>query len=200
MSLYTFGFLYKTSYYIVNAITFYRLLAALLLLYLILIERADIFKWLLAFSFLTDAVDGFLARKYKVVSVTGAKVDSIADDLTVLMAIIGVFVFDPAFVRQEIVLTIAVLSLYIIQTIMALFRYGRISNFHTYIAKGAALLQGAFFILFFFLPQWPMPLFYLAAIVTLLDHMEEIILVILLPKWQIDVKGLYWVLKKRKAP
>jgi CDP-diacylglycerol--glycerol-3-phosphate 3-phosphatidyltransferase len=81
---------------------------------------------------------------------------------------------------------------------MALVRYGRLSGFHTYIAKCAALFQGLFFILFFFLPRWPLLLFYLACFVTLLELMEEILLIILLPEWQTDVKGLYWVLRKRK--
>ena len=38
----------------------------------------------------------------------------------------------------------------------------------------------------------------LAAIVTGLDLVEEIILILLLPKWETDVKGLFWVLRRRK--
>ena len=57
----------KQSYYIINGITLYRVIAAPFLLYLVVTRQEDIFKWLLAFSFFTDAIDGFLARKYKVV-------------------------------------------------------------------------------------------------------------------------------------
>jgi CDP-diacylglycerol--glycerol-3-phosphate 3-phosphatidyltransferase len=32
----------------------------------------------------------------------------------------------------------------------------------------------------------------------MLDLTEEIILVLMLPRWQTDVKGLYWVLKKNQ--
>jgi CDP-diacylglycerol--glycerol-3-phosphate 3-phosphatidyltransferase len=190
--------MHNRIYYIVNAITAYRLLAAFVLLYLIITGRIDVFKWLLAFSFFTDFLDGYLARKFKVVSTLGAKLDSIADDLTVLMAIIAVIVFDPRFVRYELVLTIIVFGTYCIQTLMALVRYGRLTGFHTYIAKCAALFQGLFFILFFFLPRWPLLLFYLACFATLLELIEEIFLIILLPEWQTDVKGLYWVIRKRK--
>ena len=70
--------MHRTAYYIVNAITLYRLLAAFVLLYFILAERMDVFKWLLAISFFTDALDGVLARTLKVVSVTGSRLDSIA--------------------------------------------------------------------------------------------------------------------------
>lgn len=188
--------MHRRSYYIINGITIYRLAASLLLLYLVLLKREDIFKWLLGLSFFTDAIDGFLARKYKVVSVAGARIDSIADDLTVLMAVLGVVVLKPEFIRQELNLIIVLLVLYLLQTIMALTRYGKISSFHTYLAKIAALFQGMFFVLLFFLPQWPMLLFYVASAMTILDLVEEIILVLLLPEWKTDVKGLYWIKKK----
>jgi CDP-diacylglycerol--glycerol-3-phosphate 3-phosphatidyltransferase len=147
--------MHNRIYYIVNAITAYRLLAAFVLLYLIITGRIDVFKWLLAFSFFTDFLDGYLARKFKVVSTLGAKLDSIADDLTVLMAIIAVIVFDPRFVRYELVLTIIVFGTYCIQTLMALVRYGRLTGFHTYIAKCAALFQGLFLSCSSFYPGGP---------------------------------------------
>lgn len=134
----------RTSYYVINAITAYRLVASFFLLFLVFTGQVDIFKWMLAISFFTDAIDGFLARKYKVTSVMGARLDSIADDMTVLMAIIGVFRLKPEFIQQELVLIIVMLALLVIQTVMALVRYGKISSFHTYLAKIAAVLQGSF--------------------------------------------------------
>ena len=70
------------------------------------------------------------------------------------------------------------------------------TGFHTWLAKTAALLQGVFLLLVFFTDRPSMPLFYAAAIITILQLIEEIILVHLLPQWQTNVKGLYWVLKK----
>jgi cardiolipin synthase len=188
----------KTSYYIINGITAYRLVASFFLLYLVFTGQADIFKWMLAISFFTDAIDGFLARWYKVTSVMGARLDSIADDLTILVAVIGVFRLKPDFVQQELVLIIVLLALLVIQTVMALIRYGKISSFHTYLAKLAALLQGSFLILLFFLPEPPLTLFYIASVVTILEIAEEMILVVLLPEWKANVHGLYWALKERK--
>jgi cardiolipin synthase (CMP-forming) len=89
------------------------------------------------------------------------------------------------------------LVLFIIQTILALMQYGKISSFHTYAAKCAALLQGSFLILLFFLPQPPEILFYVAFAVTAIDLIEEIILVILLKEWKANVKGLYWLLRSK---
>lgn len=53
----------KTCYYIINGITLYRLLAAPVLVLLILTHQVNVFKWLLAVSFFTDLIDGWLARR-----------------------------------------------------------------------------------------------------------------------------------------
>ena len=191
---------HKTSFYVINAITIYRMAASALLLYLILKGNVQLFKWLLAISFFTDAIDGFLARKFKVTSKWGSLMDSIADDLTVLMAIIAVFVLKPDLIRQEWTWVVIMISLYLVETIMALITYRRLSSFHTYLAKTAAVLQGCFLILLFFLPQSPLFLFYMASVITILDLLEEILLIMILPQWKTDVKGLYWVMRRKKIP
>ncbi len=189
----------KRSYYVINGITVYRMAASVVLLLCIILGLPVIFKWLLAVSFFTDAIDGYLARKYKVASTFGAKIDSIGDDLTILMAVIGVIVMKGAFIKEHYLLIGTMVVLYVAQTVMAFIRYGKISSFHTYLAKIAAVLQGSFLILIFFLATPPLYLFYAAAALTILDVIEETILVLLLPKWETNVKGLYWVLKRRKG-
>ncbi|WP_432328489.1 hypothetical protein ACRQ5D_04690 [Mucilaginibacter sp. P25] len=84
------------------------------------------------------------------------------------------------------------------QNCMALIRYGKLTSFHTYAAKVASVLQGVFLVLVFFLPE-PVPfLFYLTAGLTIIDLAEEILLVLILPQWQANVKGLYWMLRQIK--
>lgn len=188
----------KSSFYIVNALTIYRLLASLVLLYFVIRREMEPFRWLLAISFLTDALDGNLARRYHVTSARGARYDSIADDLTTVMALAGIFVFKPGFIQHERVLVILLTVFYLAQTLLALFRYGKISSFHTLLAKGATIFQGVFFLLLFFLPDWPLAFFRVAAFITLLDLLEEIILVLLISDWKANVKGLYWVIKSAR--
>lgn len=186
----------KSIYYVVNGITLYRLLAAPVLLYFVIAGRIEVFKWLLAVSFLTDAVDGYMARRFRVTSTQGSKLDSVADDLTVVVAIIGLILLRPGFIREQYAVIIPLLVLYIGQTTLALVRYGKISSFHTYLAKGAAVLQGVFLVLAFF-AEPIVPLFYAVALLTAIDLLEEAVLVVLLPRWQVNVKGLYWVWKKK---
>lgn len=188
----------KLSYKIINGITIYRIIAAPLLIYLAYIKNLDIFKWLLCISFMTDLIDGYLARRFKVTSIIGSKLDSIGDDLTIVAAIIGAFVFRYQFIIEEIIPLLILLGLFIIQNTLAFIRYRKMTSFHTYLAKIGAILQGAFFILIFFFIEPLYFLFYTAAIITGLNLIEEIIMILMLPKWEANVKGIYWILKRRE--
>src|SRR6185437_6590095 len=145
----------KPAYYLVNGITVYRILAVFVLILLIMQHHWHVFRWLLLLSFLTDAIDGFLARRYGVISKAGAVLDSIGDDLTVAVAIAGLLVFDPTFLRRELVVIIVLAALYLTQTIAALVRYRRLTSFHTWLAKIAAVSQGIFLVAVFFTGKLP---------------------------------------------
>lgn len=188
-----------TSYYIINGITIYRIVASLILVFLIVTNRPEIFRWFLAVSFFTDAIDGFLARKFQVASVLGAKLDSIGDDLTVLLGAIGLFVFKYEFIKEQLPWLLLLLLLFIIQAGSALLKYKTFTSFHTYMAKLAAVAQGCFLILAFFLKEPSLFLFYLAITLTALDLIEETIIVYILPRPSQNVKGLYWVMRQQKA-
>lgn len=189
---------HKKAWYVINGITLYRTIAAPFLLILLFNGQYNAFKWLLLLSFFTDFIDGFLARRYQVISVVGTRLDSIGDDLTVLVAMVGLFVMHPAFIEQHKYIFIILLALFIIQVCYAYFRYRRMTSFHTYFAKAAAIFQGVFLLLAFFLEKPNNYLFYAAVIVTMLELIEEIIMVRILPVWQTDVKGLYQAIKLRK--
>lgn len=190
---------HKSAWWVINGITMYRVVAAPFLLWLVISGRYELFRWLLGLSFFTDAIDGYLARKYKVTSVLGTRLDSIGDDLTVLVAVIGLFIMKPGFIRQQQWVFIALLVLFLVQTAYAFSRYGKMSNFHTYLAKTAAVLQGIFLLLVFFTDAPILILFYAATGITMLQILEEIVLVYLLPSWKTNVKGIYWVLKDKRT-
>lgn len=188
----------KTLFYLINSITLYRIITAPLLVYLLLTGKPDWFKWLIGISFFTDLIDGELARNYNVTSVLGTRLDSIGDDLTVLVAIFGLWYLNPSFIKQEWVVLVPLSFLFLLQTGSALYRYGKITSFHTYLAKLAALTQGVFLLSFFFLENIQYTLFYTAVVVTGIELFEEIILVYLLPQWESNVKGLWWVCKRKQ--
>lgn len=180
---------------LVNTITFFRVAVFPLFILVLALHRMDVFKWLLLVSFLTDALDGFLARKLKSHSILGSRLDSIGDDLTVLAGLLGMFVFRLEFLKAEWIPIALVFGVFLIQLCFALFKYQKTTSFHTIGAKTAAILQGVFLCSLFFFDEPMYWLFYAALIVTALELLEEIVMVTILPKWKSDVLGIYWALK-----
>ena len=176
----------------------YRIIATPFLLLLIFLDLKNIFIWLLLLSFLTDMIDGIIARALKIVSEQGAKLDSYGDLLTYLVAIVGVFRFEWDFVRENFISVLLVAGLYFLQLLFAFWRYGKPSSFHTYLTKAAAIALGTFIMVLFVFgfQAW---LFYTTVVLAILDAAEEIIITIIFPEWKTDVKGLYWMLKKNRT-
>ena len=114
---------------VINIITLYRIITFPLLILFVIIGELDVFKWLLLASFITDAIDGFLARAFNATSILGAKLDSIGDDLTILAAVIALFVVEFDFIREELPLILILFGLFLIQLVFSIIRYKKISSF-----------------------------------------------------------------------
>lgn len=172
----------------------YRIISAPFLIGVIFFDERILFGVLLLISFLTDAVDGYLARKMNIVTQRGAQLDSIGDAITFCVGLAGILKFELNFVLEYIVIITFAFGLYLFQLFMAYWRYGMPSSFHTYLAKLSAILQATFMVYFFFfgVEMW---LFYVATFFSIIETVEEIILILLFPKWKANVKGLFWVLK-----
>lgn len=179
---------------IIDAVTLYRLAAAPLLVILLLSHHTAIFKFGLLISFATDAVDGSLARHYHTVSAWGAKMDSIADDLTVGAGITGIIFTAPDFLKREWLIVVILTGLYIIKSTAAWIRYRKMTAFHTWLAKFAAILQAFFLVAFFFSPPF-YTLFYITAAFTAIDLVEETLMVLLLKDYYTDVRSIFQALR-----
>jgi phosphatidylglycerophosphate synthase len=182
---------------LVNFISFFRVVAFPVLIVLMIVENLNAYKWLILACFLTDALDGFLARKFNVISILGSRLDSLGDDLAVFAAFLGVIVFRVDFLAEQWFLISLMWVLFFTQLGFAMFRYQKPTSFHTYGAKLATIFQGAFLCSLFFLEQTMYPLFYVTVVVTCLELIEEIAMVAMLRSWRSDVRGLYWALKMR---
>lgn len=185
------------DYNIADWFSFYRIAAVPILFVLLWLDEREVFTWFLLVSYATDAIDGFLARKLKINSARGAQLDSIGDQLTFIMGICGLWVFEEAFIKENLLLITIAFVPYIIQMLIAFKKYGKTTAFHTYLAKLSAVLQ-AFFMLWtlFFHPVYP--LFYLMLVIGVLETLEEITLIFMYDTWVKDVKGIYWALKDRR--
>jgi len=65
-----------------NIITLYRLVIDPVILWFIIADKEILFSVFLIINLLSDALDGFLARKLKQETEIGAKLDGFADNFT----------------------------------------------------------------------------------------------------------------------
>ena len=92
-------------------------------------------------SYSTDAIDGFLARKLKITSPRGSQLDSIGDQITLIIGLLGLFYFETSFIKANLVIILIAFIPYIIQMILAYLKYGKATAFHTYLAKISAVIS-----------------------------------------------------------
>ena len=182
-----------------NILSFYRIISSPVLIVCLLSGRFELFKWLLAISFFTDAADGYLARLLKAETAFGARIDSIGDDITVAVAIFGIATMYPGFFDDQVVSVLIILGLLAVQIVTALAKFGKMTAYHTYLAKLAAILQAGWILFFLFLEIPLYPLFYLCISVTCLQIAEEILITLLLPVYTVNVKGIFSVLTKKHS-
>jgi phosphatidylglycerophosphate synthase len=182
---------------IADWLSIYRIVSAPALLIFMLLEQRYIFATLLLISLFTDMLDGFLARRLKISSIRGAQLDSIGDRITFIIGVSGLLVFEKDFLSENYRLIAFALIPYFFSLVFSFVRYGRPSSFHTYSAKLGALLQGLFLLSLYFFGSY-FEFFIFTLVVSMLAAIEENILIALLPVWRTDVKGLYWLLIKRK--
>jgi CDP-diacylglycerol--glycerol-3-phosphate 3-phosphatidyltransferase len=185
------------NFNIADWFSFYRILAVPLLLSLIWFEQRRLFTWFLLISYSTDAIDGYLARKLKITSARGSQLDSMGDQITLVLGLIGLWVFENTFIRDNLLLIAVAFVPYIIQMLIALKKYGKATAFHTYLAKASAIIQASFILWTLFLGPvyW---LFYVMIIIGVLETIEEITLIFMYDVWVEDVKGIYWALKDKR--
>ena len=185
------------NFNIADWFSFYRIAAAPFLLLVLWLGEREVFTWLLLISYSTDAIDGFLARKLKITSARGSQLDSFGDQITLVVALIGVLIFEYNFIKEHSFFIILVFVPYIFQMIIAFIKYGKATAFHTYLAKLSAIIQSIFILwLLFFNPiYW---LFYVMIVLGLLETMEEIALIFMYDNWVAGVKGIYWAIRDKR--
>ena len=177
-----------------NAISIARLGATPILLASVLLGRVGVFKWLLLACLLSDILDGLIARTFRLTSKLGASLDSIADMATMLIGLIGVLVFQRPFVSARWPELLLVMCFYLAEALCSLWRYGKLSSFHTLLDRIAAYMAGIF-VMSLFLWGYQGWLFHLTVMVYLAALSEEMVLIYLLPEWRSDVGGIRRVLK-----
>jgi CDP-diacylglycerol--glycerol-3-phosphate 3-phosphatidyltransferase len=179
---------------IADYFSLYRFAAIPVIVIVIVFEQRMLTSILLLVSFLTDAIDGYIARKKGIESVRGAKLDSYGDLVTLLLGLAAFITFETEYFIDHLTLIVITLSLFAFQIVISFLRFKGASSFHTYLAKITAVLFAAFLVI---TPvKGPINiLFYVTFCFAIAEAIEEIIITFLLEKPKENVKGLYWLIK-----
>jgi CDP-diacylglycerol--glycerol-3-phosphate 3-phosphatidyltransferase len=185
------------NFNIADWFSFYRIIAAPFLILLLWLDEQMLFACFLLISYSTDAIDGYLARKLKITSPRGSQLDSFGDQITLIIGLIGLYVFENNFIKINLYLIVVSFIPYSIQMLIAYYKYGKATAFHTYLAKISAIIQSAFILWsLFFSPNYS--LFYIMIVFGVLETIEEITLIFMYDYWTSDIKGVYWALKDKR--
>jgi len=172
-----------------NMLTVFRLVSIPVLIALAWRNQHDLFLILLTASLVTDALDGFIARKLHQTTEFGTRLDSIADFITYTTVPILTWYLWPDIIRREAPFVIAVFVSTFVPVMLGLIKYGRLPCYHTWLAKLSAMLMGSTCLVLFATGiAWP---FHVATPFLFVTAFEEIAITALLPEWRANVPSLW---------
>ena len=179
-----------------NLLSGFRLIAALFLLYFAWTGRHNLFLALLAIALFTDSIDGFVARRLRVASEFGTKLDSWGDLATYLTVPLCAYWLWPDILKREAFFVLLVIAAFILPLIAGFIKFQKLPSYHTWAAKASAvLISTAAFILFITEIAWP---FRVAAWVQVLVACEEIAITLRLSEIQSNVRSFWHVNRQNK--
>lgn len=115
-----------------NLLSFYRLIAFPIVLIIAVLGYETAFVILLVINLFTDILDGLLARLLNQQSEFGARLDSIADLGTYILAITGIFIFKMEDFIPYMISFGLFLSLFVFTHLLSLIKFGKLPSLHLY--------------------------------------------------------------------
>jgi len=188
----------ENIYTIPNFLSLYRLLIFPYILYLVYSRQEQLFAVFLCISLVTDILDGLIARMFNLRTQLGARLDSIADLGTYILAVYGIIAFKWQDIESVLFPAYVFFVVFILGYLISLLKFRKLQSLHLYSAKIAGYLQGIFFFTLFSSGYYSW-IFYVSIVWGILALTEEIVILLLLKELASNVKGLYWVLKRRRA-
>jgi phosphatidylglycerophosphate synthase len=172
-----------------NLLSGFRLIAAPVLLFIARQNRPQWFLAILAVSLMTDAIDGFVARRFKVTSKIGAKLDSWGDFVTFITIAISAWWLWPEILDREISFVIPGIASFLLPVFLGFIKFKKLPSYHTWAAKiQAVLMCPAIYILFITGIAWP---FRYAVILQCVVSMEEILITLCLKEPRSNIPSLW---------
>jgi len=172
-----------------NLFSEFRIVAAPFLLLLAWYGLSYWFLALLALALLSDAIDGYLARRMHETSELGAQLDTWGDLTIFLIVPLAVWWLWPNIIIREAPYILVALSAYLLPMLVGLIKFKQLPSYHTWAAKTLVVMMSiSVFTLLLF--DYPL-LFRVFALVQILVGIEEIAITLTLRQLRNNVFS-YW--------
>ena len=181
-----------------NILSLYRLFSFPFILYLAILGQESVFVVLFVVNLITDLLDGWIARKFNMQTEIGAKIDSIADIGSFILAVVGMFLFKSEEINYHIISFSLFIGLFVFSNILSLIKFKRSPSLHLYSWKIGGYIMG-FFYFYVFVIGFNTYVYYIMITWCILAFIEHIIIQLLIKEMLVNAKGLYWVLKNRNS-
>lgn len=161
-------------------------------------ESSFLILSLMYFGLLTDIFDGIIARKVGVSSEKLRRLDSQTDLVFWLSLGFAVYLLNPELIKTEWKGIVLLFTMEALCYIVSWLRFGKETCTHAWLSKlwGLSLLLTFTFLIGFQETGWT---FDLAVVLGFISHVDVILIIVLLPKWQYDVPSFYHAWKIRKG-
>ncbi len=180
-----------------NLLSLLRLLSVPVLLGLAWYRQPMPFLALLLAGILSDALDGWLARRLDAVTKLGIRLDSMADFALYIAVPLGGWWLWPELLLREAPWIALIVIGYALPGALALIRFRRLSSYHTWSAKLAVALSAlGLFLLFAIDVAW---LLHIGAPLALLAGLEQSAITLVAPGPRDELPSIVHALRARRA-
>ncbi len=179
-----------------NLVSLLRILIAPVLFAFALLGMETWFLGTLIFSGITDVVDGYLARKFDMITKLGSHLDSWGDFVIYSTMAICAWIIWPEITQRELLYYAIMVFSFLLPAQVGLVKFGKFTGYHTWTVKIAVLTAFiAYILLYAEIAAWP---FALASILCAIAGLEEILMTLVLPRERTDVRSLVAAIRIRR--
>lgn len=170
--------------------TGFRAFSVPILWILAMLDLQRPFGLLFAAAALTDALDGYFARKLKLASEFGAWFDSFADNLIYMSAPFWLWLLLPDFFHANKAIIIGLAAMYGLDLATGFYKYDLMVHYHLWSSKLAAIALFGFFA-WAFIWQPNQTAFFVTASLVGISLLEEIAVTLTSKKHESDRKSFF---------
>jgi len=180
-----------------NLLSLLRIVLAPLMLYLAWNGEREAFLVVLILAWVSDALDGWLARRLNQITALGASLDSWGDMALYFSLALGAWWLWPERLQSEAIAVSVILASYFVPVVVGLLKFHRLTSYHTWAVKAAAVATAVGVIgLLLFSLAWPLRI---AAVLSFYAGMEEIMISLRLRTLRSDIASYRHIVRDNKS-